>query len=73
MQGRNSKPVTLFKFPLQYDEFIETLKSVASNSTAVGIGGISYQMLNRLQSIDSKATKVAIGVPVHTHTNKSYA
>ena len=34
--------------PLQYDEFIETLESFASNSTAVGTDGISYQMLNRL-------------------------
>ena len=34
--------------PLQYDEFIETLESFASNSTAVGIDGISYQMLNHL-------------------------
>ena len=34
--------------PLQYDECIETLKSFASNSTAVGIDGISYQMLNQL-------------------------
>ena len=32
--------------PLQYDECIETLKSFASNITAVGIDGISYQMLN---------------------------
>ena len=32
--------------PLQYD--IETLESFASNSTAVGIDGISYQMLNHL-------------------------
>ena len=31
--------------PLQYDEFIETLKSFASNTTAVGIDGTSYQML----------------------------
>ena len=30
--------------PLQYDEFIETLKSVVSNTTAVGIDGITYQM-----------------------------
>ena len=34
--------------PLQYDEFIETLESFLSNSTAVGIDGISYQMLNHL-------------------------
>ena len=34
--------------PLQYDEFIETLESFTSNSTAVGIDGISYQMLNHL-------------------------
>ena len=34
--------------PLQHDEFIETLESFASNSTAVGIDGISYQMLNNL-------------------------
>ena len=34
--------------PLQYDEFIETLESFSSNSTAVGIDGISYQMLNHL-------------------------
>ena len=34
--------------PLQYDEFIETLESFASNFTAVGIDGISYQMLNYL-------------------------
>ena len=34
--------------PLQYDEFIETLESFASNSTAAGIDGISYQMLNHL-------------------------
>ena len=34
--------------PLKYDEFIETLESFASNSTAVGIDGISYQMLNHL-------------------------
>ena len=34
--------------PLQYDEFIETLESFASNSTAVGIDGISYPMLNHL-------------------------
>ena len=29
--------------------------------------------LKKLQSIDSKAIKLAIGVPVHTNTNKSYA
>ena len=34
--------------PLPYDEFIETLESFASNSTAVGVDGISYQMLNHL-------------------------
>ena len=34
--------------PLQYDEFIDTLESFASNSTAVGIDSISYQMLNHL-------------------------
>ena len=34
--------------PLQYGEFIETLESFASNSTAVGTDGISYQMLNYL-------------------------
>ena len=34
--------------PLQYDEFIETLESFASNSTAVGIDSISYQMLSHL-------------------------
>ena len=32
--------------PLQYDEFIETLESFASNSTAVGINGISYQIIS---------------------------
>ena len=32
--------------PLQYDEFIETLESFASNFTAVGIGGISYQIIS---------------------------
>ena len=32
--------------PLQYDECIVTLKSFASNSTAVGIDSISDQMLN---------------------------
>ena len=30
-------------------------------------------LLKKLQSIDSKAIKLAIGVPVHTNTNKSYA
>ena len=34
--------------PLQYDECIETLESFASNITAVGIDGISYQMLDHL-------------------------
>ena len=29
--------------------------------------------LKKLQSIDSKAIKLAIGVPVHTNTSKSYA
>ena len=29
--------------------------------------------LKKLQSIDSKAIKVAIGVPVHKNTSKSYA
>ena len=29
-------------------------------------------LLKKLQSIDSKAIKLAIGVPVHTNTNKSY-
>ena len=33
---------------LQHDEFIETLESFVSNSTAAGIDGISYQMLNHL-------------------------
>ena len=32
--------------PLQYDDCIETLKFFASNFAAVGIDGISYQMLN---------------------------
>ena len=30
-------------------------------------------LLKKLQSIDSKAIKLAIGVPVHTNTSKSYA
>ena len=30
-------------------------------------------LLKKLQSIDSKAIKLAIGVPVHTYANKSYA
>ena len=30
-------------------------------------------LLKKLQSIDNKAIKLAIGVPVHTNTNKSYA
>ena len=37
-------------FPLQYNEFIVTLESFASNSTAAGIDGISYQML-KLQKV----------------------
>ena len=32
--------------PLQYDEFLETLESFASNTTTVGIDCISYRMLN---------------------------
>ena len=34
--------------PVQYDEFLETLESFASNTTTVGIDGISYKMLNHL-------------------------
>ena len=30
-------------------------------------------LLKQLQSIDSKAIKLAIGVPVHTNTSKTYA
>ena len=30
-------------------------------------------LLKKLQTIDSKAIKLAIGVPVHTNTSKSYA
>ena len=30
-------------------------------------------LLKKLQSIDSNAVKLAIGVPVHTNANKSYA
>ena len=30
-------------------------------------------LLKKLQSIDSKAVKLAIGVPVHTNTSKFYA
>ena len=30
-------------------------------------------LLKKLQSIDSKAIKLAIGVPVHTNTSKTYA
>ena len=30
-------------------------------------------LLKKLQSIDSKAIKLAIGVPVHINTSKSYA
>ena len=30
-------------------------------------------LLKKLQGIDSKAIKLAIGVPVHTNTSKSYA
>ena len=30
-------------------------------------------LLKKLQSIDNKAIKLAIGVPLHTNTNKSYA
>ena len=30
-------------------------------------------VLKKLQSIDSEAIKLAIGFPVHTNTNKSYA
>ena len=29
-------------------------------------------LLKKLQSIDSKAIKLAFGVPVHTNTSKSY-
>ena len=40
-------------------------------------GGIFFRtkhtLLKKLQSIDSKAIKLAIGVPVHTNTSKSYA
>jgi len=39
-------------------------------------GGIFFApntLLKKLQSIDSKAIKLAIGVPVHTNTSKSYA
>ena len=34
--------------PIQYDEFLETLETFASNTTTVGIDGVSYQMLNHL-------------------------
>ena len=34
---------------------------------------IPNTLLKKLQSIDSKAVKLAIGVPVHTNINKSYA
>ena len=33
----------------------------------------SNTLLKKLQSIDGKAIKLAIGVPVHTNANKSYA
>ena len=33
---------------IQYDEFLETLESFSSNTTAVGIDGVLYQMLNHL-------------------------
>ena len=40
-------------------------------------GGIFFRtkhtLLKKLQSIDSKAIKLASGVPVHTNTSKSYA
>ena len=40
-------------------------------------GGIFFRAKHtpkkKLQSIDSKAIKLAIGVPVHTNTSKSYA
>ena len=47
-KGTISNQYHYLNSPLQYDEFIETLESFASNSTAVGIDGISYQMLNHL-------------------------
>ena len=34
--------------PIQYDEFLETLESFASNTATVGDDGVSYQMLNHL-------------------------
>ena len=34
--------------PIQYDESLETLQSLASNTTTVGIDGVSYQLLNHL-------------------------
>ena len=38
-------------------------------------GGIFFRstLLKKLQSVDSKANKLAIGVPMHTNTSKSYA
>lgn len=33
---------------IQYDEFLETLQSFATTSSAVGVDGISYKLLNRL-------------------------
>ena len=36
-------------YPIQYDDFfLDTLESVPSNTTTVGIDGIPYQMLNHL-------------------------
>ena len=35
-------------FSDQYDSLLETLESIASTTTTVGIDGVSYQMLNHL-------------------------
>ena len=40
--------------PIQYDDFLENYESFASNTTTVGIDGVSYEMLNHLETIISR-------------------
>ena len=53
--------------------FINFFSEIEIDLWSGGIFPAPNTLLMKLKNIDSKAVKLAIGVPVHTHTSKSYA
>ena len=53
--------------------FINIFSQIEIHLWSGGIFSAPNTLLKKLQSTDSKAIKLAVGVPVRTNTNKSYA